>query len=184
MSFRNNSTYVQRQINRILREYRFFVKIYMNDIVVFNHILKKHLRQFNQIFSLFAKLNITLKSYKTYLSYFIISLLKQKINRFELSTTQKKLIVISKLRFSKILKNLKIYLNMIEWLRDYVSYYVQKVNVLRKRKIMLLKIFFFNKNKIRKNFNRRISIQNSSKTKWNSYQQLQNFFNQLNRLIH
>ena len=95
MSFRNNSTYVQRQINRILREYQFFVKIYMNDIVIFNHILKKHLRYFNQIFSLFVKLN-------------------EKIDRFELSTTQKKLIVISKLRFFRILKNLKIYLNMIE----------------------------------------------------------------------
>ena len=61
MSFRNNSTYVQRQINHILREYQFFVKIYVNDIVIFNYILKKHLRYFNQIFSLFVKLNITLK---------------------------------------------------------------------------------------------------------------------------
>ena len=69
-------------------------------------------------------------------------------------------------------------------MRDYVSYYAQKIDVLRKRKIILLKIFFFNKNKIRKNFNRRISIQNSSKTKWNSYQQLQSFFNRLNWLIY
>ena len=47
MSFRNSLVYVQRQINRIFREFRFFVKIYVNDIVIFNHNLEKHLRHLN-----------------------------------------------------------------------------------------------------------------------------------------
>ena len=114
MNFKNNSVYVQRKIDDIFRAYRTFVRTYVNDIVIFNHFFEKHLRYFNQMFSLFVKFNITLKLFKTYLKYFIISLLKQKINRFDLSTTQKKLIVIFKLRFSRTFKNLKIYLNMID----------------------------------------------------------------------
>ena len=89
MNFRNNSIYVQRKIDDIFRAYRAFARIYVNDIVMFNHFLKKHLRHFNQIFSLFVKLNLALKFFKTYLRYFIISLLKQKINRFDLSIVQK-----------------------------------------------------------------------------------------------
>ena len=114
INFKNNFVYVQRKIDDIFRAYRAFVRIYVNDIVMFNHFFEKYLRHFNQMFSLFVKFNITLKSFKTYLKYFIISFLKQKIDRFDLSTTQKKLIVIFKLRFSRTFKNLKIYLNMID----------------------------------------------------------------------
>ena len=114
MSFQNNLVYVQRQINRIFRVFYFFVKIYINNIVIFNHNLEKHLRYLNQIFVLFVKFNIVLKSSKTYLKYFTISLFEQKINRFELSIVQKKLAIILQLKFFRILKNLKIYLSIIE----------------------------------------------------------------------
>ena len=86
----------------------------MNDIVVFNYLFEKHLRYFNQIFSFFVKLNIVLKSFKIYFNYSIILLFNQKIDRFDLLTTQKKLIVILKFRFSRTLKNFEIYLNMID----------------------------------------------------------------------
>ena len=184
MRFRNSSIYVQRKIDNIFRAYRTFARVYVNDIVVFNYSLKKHLRHLNQIFSLFVKLNITLKLFKTYLRYSIISLLKQKIDRFDLSIVQEKLIVIFKLRFSRTLKDLEIYLNMIEWLRDYVSYYVQKSDVLKKRKIMLLKVSSSNVDRIRKNFSKRTSILDSTKTKTNSYRQLQDSFNRFNWLVY
>ena len=184
MKFRNNSIYVQKKIDNIFRAYRAFVRVYVNDIVMFNHSLKKHLRHFNQIFSLFVKLNITLKFFKTYLRYSIISLLKQKIDRFDLSIAQKKLIVILKLCFSRILKDLEIYLDMIEWLRNYVSYYAQKFDVLKKRKIMLLKVSSSNVDRVRKNFSKRISIFDSTKTEANSYRQLQDSFNRFSWLVH
>ena len=52
MNFKNSSIYVQRKINVILRVYRVFVKIYVNDIVMFNKILKKYLFHLRQIFEL------------------------------------------------------------------------------------------------------------------------------------
>ena len=172
MNFRNNSIYVQRQINRILRVFRVFVKVYVNDIVVFNHSLKKHFRHFNQMFALFDKFNIVFKSSKIYLNYSTISLFDQKINRFKFFIVTKKFVVILSLKFSTILKNFEIYLNLIDWLRNYVSFYVQKVDVLRKRKITLLKIFSFNKKRIKKNFNRRTFVHDSIDIELNSYNQL------------
>ena len=42
MNFRNSSIYVQRKIDQLLRKYRVFAKIYVNDVIIFNKILKKH----------------------------------------------------------------------------------------------------------------------------------------------
>ena len=75
INFRNNSTYVQRQINRILRKYRAFARAFVNDIVVFNKILKKHFEYLKKIFALFQRMNITFKINKTYLSFFFVVLL-------------------------------------------------------------------------------------------------------------
>ena len=50
IKFKNFSIYVQRKINAILRVYCVFVKIYVDDIVIFNKTLKKHLIHLCKIF--------------------------------------------------------------------------------------------------------------------------------------
>ena len=50
MNFKNSSSYVQRQIDQMLRSYREFSRVYMNDIIMFSKILKKHIVHFKQIF--------------------------------------------------------------------------------------------------------------------------------------
>ena len=114
MKFRNNSTYVQRQINIILRDFRDFARVYVNDIVVFSKTLEKHIEHLIKIFEFFRKMNIVLKFSKIYLEYFIVALFDQKIDNFEFIIVEKKLKVIFKLRFSVTLKQLKTYLNFIE----------------------------------------------------------------------
>lgn len=54
MNQKNLTTYVSREIKKILQNY-FFVKIYMDDIIVFINTLNKYLKHFNQIFELFRK---------------------------------------------------------------------------------------------------------------------------------
>ncbi len=90
------------------------MKAYIDDVIVFNKTLKKHLEHLSQLFALFDKLNITLKTKKTYFEYLSISLLRQKIDSLELITAENKLKVIVKLFFLKTLKNLKTYLKMID----------------------------------------------------------------------
>ena len=69
----------------------------MNDIVIFNKILDEHLFHLNIIFQLFKRMNIVIKSIKTYLNYFSIVLFDQKMNNLNFITIEKKLKVIFKL---------------------------------------------------------------------------------------
>ena len=170
MNFRNSSTYVQRQINIIFWNFRDFSRAYVNDIVMFNKTFEKHIEHLFKIFELFElfdKLNITLKFNKIYFEYFIVVLLDQKIDNFEFIIIEKKLKIIFKFQFSVILKLLKSYLNFIDWMRDYVFYYVQLSNFLQIRKILMLKDSSI-KNNVRKRFNNnnRLNIFIDSKMKF------------------
>ena len=161
MNFKNSSIHVQRQMNNIFRKHRNFVKFYINDIVIFSIILKKHLIHLQKILKLLRQINITLKSMKIFLDYFMIELLEQKMNNLDFITIQKKLKTITSLTFFKTLKKLKINLEIIEYLKDYISYYVQKTKFLQKKKIMLLKNSSMKKSK-KRSFNRKIILKESS----------------------
>jgi hypothetical protein len=182
MNHRNTSAYVQREMNNILRKYS-WVKKYIDDVIVFSKTLKEHLKHLNQLFALFEKLNITLKTKKTYFEYFSISLLKQKIDSLDFITAENKLKMIVKLSFFKTLKDLKKYLDAIDWLRDYVVYYAQKAESFQERKTNLLKKESI-KRKSRKFFNLKILIENSSSIELDVYNQLQSNFNRARWLTH
>ena len=69
------------------------------------------------------ELNIALKPTKSFIDYSSVQLLGQKVNVFSLSTAVKKLQAISELKFLKSLKQLKIYLDIISYLRQYIPFY-------------------------------------------------------------
>ena len=178
MKFKNFSTHVQRQMNNYLRKYREFVKNYIDDIVIFNKILKEHLQHLQKILNLFREMNIILKSFKTFLNYSNIVLLKQKVNNLELITSKNKLKAIMVLSFSKNLKNLKTYFEMIEYLKNYISYYAQKTESLQKKKIMFLKNGLIKKTKEKILAKEQFwKIQHQKK---NAFDQLQKDFNKSN----
>ena len=123
MSFRNSSIYVQRKIDQLLREYRVFARVYINDVVIFNKILKKYIQYLTIIFELFVKLRINLKFFKTYLNFFFVILFDQYVITMNLTIVVEKLKIIFKFRFSITLKNLEHYLKLIDWLRSYIERY-------------------------------------------------------------
>ena len=90
MNFRNNSIYVQRQTNRLFCNYRDFIKTYVDNIIMFNKTLNKHIDHLIKIFSFFEHMNITIKFIKIYLNYSSITLLSQKINSLRLIIAKKK----------------------------------------------------------------------------------------------
>ena len=145
MSFYNSSIYMQRKIDQLLREYCVFVRVYVNDIIIFNKILKKHVQYLTIIFSLFIKLRINLKFFKTYLIFFFVILLEQYIIIMSLTIISKKLKIIFKFCFSIILKNLKYCLKLINWLRNYIKHYAQKTKSFQRRKTTLLRLFLSTK---------------------------------------
>ena len=50
MNYKKSSLYVQRQTNKLLRSYKKFARAYINNIIIYNHILKEHLKHLIIIF--------------------------------------------------------------------------------------------------------------------------------------
>lgn len=183
MRFRNNLVYVQRQIDLILREYRKFARVYVDNIVIFNKILKEHVEHLVKIFKLFKRMNIFIKPNKIYLGYSFVALLEQKMNNLKLITTKKKLEAIFKLRFSITLKLLKWYLELTRWIRNYVLYYAQLLNSLQIRKILML-CDSSSKGIARKRFNLDIRLNIFFEVKLQTYRSLQEIFSKSIFLVH
>ena len=95
---------------------------------------------------MFKKNNISIKSIKIFIDYFFVFLLDQKINFLKLITIVEKFKIIVKLRFLFNLRQLKSYLSFIDWMRDYISFYVDINKSFQKRKIELLRYDFSIKN--------------------------------------
>ena len=184
MRFKESSIYVQRQIDVILRKHKDYSKVFINDIVVYSKTLENHIKHLHAIFSLLKSFNISFSSEKSFLDYSSMQLLKQKVDAFDLTTVSKKIEAIVKLEFLRNLKDLETYLDFIEWLRHYISYYAQKSNSLQIRKTNLLRLIFSNKDAFRKAYSARVDLTNIIDFERNFYEQLQKTFNRQKFLFH
>ena len=104
-------------MNMIFRSHKFVICCYIDDIVIFSKILKNHLKHLNTVFNLFDKMRITFKEVKTYLDYSSIILLNQQVDDFDMTSSKKQIAALWDLSFLKTLKDLKIYLNLTDWLQ-------------------------------------------------------------------
>ena len=77
---------------------------------------------------------------------------------------KKQIAALQDLLFLKILKNLKIYLNLIDWLWQYISYYIQQTELLQNRKTILL-YESFTAEQTRKDYLKKTSIFNVNNLK-------------------
>ena len=139
MNYKNSFSYVQRQTNKLLRSYKQFAKIYVNDIIVHFKILQKHLKHLRTFFQMFRIKRISLAVTKSFLAYSSVTLLDQRVDSLNMSTTVEKIVAIISLRFSLNLRDLEIFMRFTDWLRSSISRYAQRVQSLQKRKITLTK---------------------------------------------
>ena len=98
----------------MLRFYKNFVKIFINDIVIYFYTLKKYLIYLRKIFVLFRNKCINLVSIKFFLNYSLVILFNQRVNLFEMFIFEKKIIAIISLRFFLNFKNLNHFLKLIK----------------------------------------------------------------------
>ena len=68
-------------MNNILKNFKEFCKIYINDVVIFNKILKKHVEHLRLTFDLFDSLNINLFSIKIFSNISRFNCLHLKLTR-------------------------------------------------------------------------------------------------------
>ncbi|KAL3428067.1 hypothetical protein PVAG01_01576 [Phlyctema vagabunda] len=139
MGFKNSVSYVQRQIDRILRPYADHARAYIDDVVIFSKSLQDHVRHLREIFALFVRLGITIKPSKTFLGFPTVQLLGQHIDSLGLATSEDKLKAIAAIKFPTTLHALETYIGLTGWLRQYVPYYAAIVQPLERRKTGLLK---------------------------------------------
>ena len=103
---------------------RLFIKVYINDIVIEVRSLINYLLNLKSLFELFVKYNILILSIKIFLDYLNINLLKRRIDLFNLIIAEDKLEVIKIFKYLITLKVLKHYLNLTNYLRDNIYYYI------------------------------------------------------------
>ena len=139
MKFKNSLAYVQRQIDLMLKDLRDFVKTFIDDIIIFSRIRKSHLNHLKIVFNRLFQYEMIFNFKKTFLVFFSLIFLNQIVDVLNMTIAKEKLAIISKLKFSTTLKNLKVYLNFTEWLKIYVSFYVHIAEPLQRRKTFLFK---------------------------------------------
>lgn len=139
MGYKNSVAYVQRQMDNILREYRAFVKAYIDDVVVRSKSMNDHIQHLRQVFTLFVEKGISIKPTKVFLGYSDVNLLGQHVNALGLSTSEEKLRAISQLKFPRTLSELEHYLGFTGFLRSYIYYYAGVSRPLQDLKTLLLK---------------------------------------------
>ena len=183
MNYKDSFFYVQRQTNKLLRSYKKFAKIYVNDIIVHFKILRKHLKHLCTFFQMFRTKRINLIVIKSFLAYFFVILLNQRIDSLDMFTIVEKIIVIIFLRFSFNLRDFEIFMKFTNWLRSSIFRYAQRVQSLQKRKITFTKNVIVNEF-ARKKQTIKIQLYDSTHEKRFVFRNLQIAFVSFTFLIH
>ena len=183
MRYKNNSVYVQRQIDRMLKLCRKFARVYIDDVVIFFKTLNEHLSHLRSIFDLLTANNISINSVKTFIDYSSVNLLEQHVNSFDLSINKDKIKIISEFIFSQNLNDFETYLSLTNWFRDYIRNYVMKFESLQNKKTTLLKDSLKLEN-ARKTFAIKIMFSKSTNDELNSFHEIQKNFSQSEFLRH
>ncbi len=104
--------------------------------------LKEHLNHLRVLFRIFRRKKIIINFLKTFLEYLSVILLERRVNVLDLIIAEEKLKVIVLLKFSKNLTVLKRYLELADYLRKYVYFFVEIFKLLQNLKTKLLKNSF------------------------------------------
>lgn len=179
----NSISYVQRQIDRILREIKGFAQAYVDDIVCGSTSLSEHLSHLRQLFTLLVKFNVSISPKKAFLGFPDVRLLGQKVNSLGLATSEEKLKAISQLRYPQTLGGLEHYLGLTGYLRQYVHFYAQLARPLQDLKTKLLKEAP-TKGNPRKAYASKTALPQASLAEQTSFEELQEALSKACILVH
>ncbi|KAJ5689576.1 hypothetical protein N7462_003968 [Penicillium macrosclerotiorum] len=139
MGFCNSVAYVQRLMDNILRRFRSWCRVYVDDIVTASPTLQAHIQHLHLLFTELKRYNIYLEPKKAYIGFPSITLLGQHVDSLGMSTRADKLHAITTLKFPHTLKQLETYLGLTSAYRHYIAKYAHKAEPLQQRKTTLLK---------------------------------------------
>ena len=111
IGYKNSPSYVQRQIDRLLRPFP-FAKAYIDDVVIASQTLEEHITHLTTIFAMFEQVRISIKPTKAFIGYSSVWLLGQHVDSLGLATPEEKLEAIARIKFPKTFKDLETYLGL------------------------------------------------------------------------
>ena len=115
----------QRAMQKILSLYLWvFTLVYIDDIVVYSHTFKDHLKHVNQVLKVITDLGLTLSPPKCHLGYQIIIVLGHKVSQLGLSTHQEKLKAVWELEAPRDHKGLESFLGLAVYFVAYIPYFL------------------------------------------------------------
>jgi uncharacterized membrane protein len=91
IGFKNSLLYIQRFIDRLLKDYCEFCYVFIDDIVIFSNTYKEYIQYLYSIFSLFSKKNINLSLEKSFIGYPSIELLGFYIDALGIYSIEEKI---------------------------------------------------------------------------------------------
>lgn len=139
MGFKGSPPYVQRISDEIFRDFRGFMRPYMDDYVIASPTFESHLEHLAMVLERLDNYGFTLNPAKCHIGYPSIQLLGQKVDALGLATAEDKLVAIRKIKLPQTLKDLERYLGLTGYLRQYVPYFSQLKDALEQEKTRLLK---------------------------------------------
>jgi hypothetical protein len=140
MGYCNSPAYVQRFMDNLLREFREFCRIYIDDMIVSSMTLADHVEYLGRVLSKLENHNILLSLTKAYVGFPLVKLLGRRVNSLGLSTPEEKAAAIADTPFPKTLSALETWLGMVGYFRSTIPNFVKVVGPLEDRKTLLLKL--------------------------------------------
>ena len=128
-------------------------------------------------------MNIALKPSKSYIGYPSITFLGQRIDNFGVNIFAEKFEIIRTIKFPTKFKDFETYIGLINYLSNYIPYYVALIKPWQQRKTALLRSFPI-KNNARKTYSRLCKLNIFSKTEKAFFEILQLTFSSPFYLVH
>ncbi|AEO55087.1 hypothetical protein MYCTH_2054232, partial [Thermothelomyces thermophilus ATCC 42464] len=93
-------------------KYHYFVKVYINDIIIFSKIEEEYLKYLYTIYEILNKAYIYISVAKSFIGYLAVRLLRYIVNGKGITKTDDRIATFKKLKFLDTLDNLEHYLRI------------------------------------------------------------------------
>ena len=139
MGFRNSPAFGQRFVDRLFSKLRHFIRVYIDDFVVFSDTMSEHLDHLEQVLKITLDNRVRIAAEKSFIAYPAVKLLGYMVDGNGIQKTDERLAAFRKMTFPLNLSALETFIGMGGFLRKGVPWFDIRIQPLQLRKTNLLK---------------------------------------------
>ena len=125
-------------MDRLFFAYRRFIRIYINDIIVFSTNAEKHMEYLYVVLGILDKVRVHINAEKIFVDFLAVCLFGYNVDGNGIFKIDDRINIFKKLIFLNTFDLLEIYLGMAIWLRKEIAWYNVKVIAFERKKVKLL----------------------------------------------